>query len=515
MPNNSHTHLCPAQKQAFDLLTTGLQRGAILRLSSGVGRGKTTILQEVHKQVGGAYLNMKDFVAASAKAHPLAIEETLYRLLLDALNSHPVVVMDDLHLLDLYSGGCHFYPRSGYFNSIMMGLCTYALETGKKLIFSTGNYLAEAAQQRSYSFRIDRFKAEDYAALVATFSGKPAVQLDFDKVFSFAPKLNAHQLKAACQWLAGGNDLTTDVFIEYLRSQRLASNVDLGEVQTVDLKDLKGVDDVLRNLEINIVLPLENDELANRFRLRSKRGVLLYGPPGTGKTTMGRALAHRLRGKFFLIDDTFIAGTQGFYERINQVFEAAKDNAPSVIFIDDADAIFEDGEEQGLYRYLLTMIDGLESESAGRVCVMMTAMDVGRLPPALVRSGRVEVWLEMKLPDAEARAQILSDHLKNLPEELRQPDAPQLIAATEGFTGADLKRLVEDGKAIYVYDKAKGAELKPTTDYFMRAVEVVKENKRHYETAQAQALMQPKSPMAGFMSSFVASRMMKAGGEDE
>src|SRR5204863_6171444 len=198
--------------------------------------------------------------------------------------------------------------------------------------------------------------------------------------------------------------------------------------QTVDLKDLKGVDDVLRDLEINIVLPLENDELAGRFRLRSKRGVLLYGPPGTGKTTVGRALAHRLKGKFFLIDGTFIAGTNEFYHKINQVFESAKDNAPSVIFIDDADAIFEDGEERGLYRYLLTMIDGLESESAGRVCVMMTAMDVARLPPALVRSGRVELWLEMKLPGAQARAHIFSALLAGLPEELRAADAPRLVA---------------------------------------------------------------------------------------
>jgi transitional endoplasmic reticulum ATPase len=96
------------------------------------------------------------------------------------------------------------------------------------------------------------------------------------------------------------------------------------------------------------------------------------------------------------------------------------------------------------------MIDGLGSESAGQVWVMMTAMDVGRLPPALVRSGHIELSLEMKLPDAEARAQILFDHLKALPEELREPDTPRLIAATEGFTGADLRRLVEDGKASYV-----------------------------------------------------------------
>lgn len=83
---------------------------------------------------------------------------------------------------------------------------------------------------------------EDYEALVATFRGRPAKALDFEKVFRFAPKLNGHQLKAACQWLANYQDLSTETFIEYLRSQRLASNVDLGEVQSVDLKDLKGVD---------------------------------------------------------------------------------------------------------------------------------------------------------------------------------------------------------------------------------------------------------------------------------
>ena len=91
-----------------------------------------------------------------------------------------------------------------------------------------------------------------------------------------------------------------------------------------------------------------------------------------------------------------------------EVFEAAKANAPSVIFIDDGDAIFEMGAERGLYRYLLTMLDGLESASSGRVCVMMTAMEVGHLPPALLRSGRIELWLEMALPDPSARAEILS-----------------------------------------------------------------------------------------------------------
>src|SRR4029453_18284322 len=122
-------------------------------------------------------------------------------------------------------------------------------------------------------------------------------------------------------------------------------------------------------------------------------------------------------------------------ERIQQVFEAAKDNAPSVIFIDDTDAIFEDGEEAWLYRYLLTMLDGLESERAGRICVMMTAMNVGNLPTALTRSGRIELWLEMKLPDAEAREQILTRHVAELPEEMGKGDMAPFISERESFWG--------------------------------------------------------------------------------
>ena len=514
MPNKSQIQLCPAQQGSLEAVLKGLQIGSILRVWSGVGRGKTTVLREVHRQTGGAFLGMKDFVDASSQKHPMALEETLYNLVFQALKAHPVVILDDLHLLDLFSAGCHFYPRSGFLNSVMMGLCTYALEADRKLLFSTTSHLAEAAQQRSYSFGIDKFKVEDYAALAEVWLGEKSAKLDLEKIFRFAPKLNAHQLKAACKWLAEHPSLNTDVFMDYLRSQRLASNVDLEEVQVVDLRDLKGVDDVLRSLEINIVLPLENDALANQFKLRSKRGVMLYGPPGTGKTTVGRALAHRLKGKFFLIDGTFIAGTNNFYDRIHHVFEAAKDNAPSVIFIDDADTIFEDGEERGLYRYLLTMLDGLESESAGRICVMMTAMNVGNLPPALTRSGRVELWLEMKLPDAEARTVILTQRIGELPDELRQVDVTALRSATESFTGADLKRLMEDGKAIYAYDKAKGVDLKAPTDYFLKAVEGVRDNKQRFAEAEAHAALKPKLPMTGF-SSFVMSKFIGQGGDEE
>src|SRR5580658_8161902 len=195
MPSKSKIQLCPVQQSALESMMRGLQIGSIFRVWGGVGRGKTTVLREVHGQIGGAFLGMKDFVDASSLKHPLALEETLYNLVLDALKAHPVVILDDLHLLDLYHAGCHFYPRSGYLNSVLMGLCAYALESDRKLIFSTTSHLAEAAAQRSYSFGIDKFKVEDYVALAGNWLGKKSAKLDFAKIFRFAPKLNAHQLK--------------------------------------------------------------------------------------------------------------------------------------------------------------------------------------------------------------------------------------------------------------------------------------------------------------------------------
>ena len=115
---------------------------------------------------------------------------------------------------------------------------------------------------------------------------------------------------------------------------------------------------------------------------------------------------------------------------------------------------------------------------------MMTAMDVGNLPPALVRSGRIELWLEMRLPDESARRAILEQQIAKLPETLRSIDAARVADAAEGFTGADLKRVVEDGKALFAWDRAKQRELKPLTEYFVAAVESVRESKQKYMEAE-------------------------------
>ena len=486
------TRLIPAQEAAFALLKRCLASGDLLLLTGHSGRGRTTVLRRLHAETGGGFIGSREFIEHSGARHPLSLEEALHAAVSAALETQEFVYVDDFHLFYRAIAECN-YPRGHYIETAVLELTALAARKGRKLIVSTDGPVSGSFAARCFSASIPRFSAQDYGCLIEILAGaEAAARLDCKKIFRFAPKLTAHQIQAACDWLRPEGPVDTDGFIEYLRSQRLASNVDLSEVQEVNLDDLQGVGDVLRSLEVHIVLPLENDVLANDLALKPKRGVLLYGPPGTGKTTIGRALAHRLRGKFFLIDGTFIAGTNSFYGRIQQVFEAAKENSPAVIFIDDADAIFEDGEERGLYRYLLTMLDGLESEGTARVCVMMTAMNLNHLPPALVRSGRVELWLEMKLPDADARGRILERNTASLPADLRALDRARIVELTEGFTGADVKRLVEDAKSLYAFDRAGRHALRPATEYFAEAAGGVRENKLRYQAAEEAARAQPK-----------------------
>jgi transitional endoplasmic reticulum ATPase len=118
---------------------------------------------------------------------------------------------------------------------------------------------------------------------------------------------------------------------------------------------------------------------------------------------------------------------------------------------------------------------------------MLTAMEVHQLPPALLRSGRIELWLEMKLPDEAARAAILRQHLADWPAEQETIDVAALAEQTPGFTGADLKRLAEDGKNLFGYDLALGKTPGEALDYFLAAVENIRQNKARYEEAESVA----------------------------
>jgi SpoVK/Ycf46/Vps4 family AAA+-type ATPase len=502
MESSSHAiELSPTQSGVFQAAERALKLGNMVHIWGGLGRGKTTVLAALHQKWGGARLGIRDFVDRLSRSHPFAMEEALYQVLLEAVTRNPIVFVDDLDLVTSVVCCNYYYQRKDLLNAPLSALAAYASEKGVKLLFAHAGKAPGPFAVRAFAIGIDKLGVEDYRFLCSRFLPKESVErIDFGRIHQFAPKLNGHQLRTSCEWLREESTLDTERFIEYVRSQRMASNVDLGEVEAVEFSSLKGIDDVLTSLQANIVVPLENDGLARELDLQPTRGVLLAGPPGTGKTTIGKALAHRLRSKFFLIDGTYVSGTHDFYNQIHRVFSAAKENAPSVIFIDDSDVIFENAEESGLYRYLLTQLDGLEGKAQRSVCVILTAMDVGSLPPALIRSGRIELWLETRLPDEEARQAALLERLSSLPPQFAQVAADELVAATEGFTGADLKGLIERGKMLLAHDRAQGREPLPATTYFLSAAETIRRNQERYREAEARARTRDRTRPPWFTS---------------
>jgi predicted AAA+ superfamily ATPase len=479
------TPLSPAQQRTFDWFLAQWSHDNLFLLTGAAGSGKSTLVRHLHHHFGGLLLSIRDLVDASLGREPLALEDVFTTRLREAFAQHDVVFLDELQLFTEPLTGCGSYPRSGWLDAHFESIRALLAGSTRKLVlvhhYTMPGFFSYCGRHK----HLPAPRPEDYAFFGRTFLGELAGRLDFDKIHRFAPHLNGYQWSRTCQHAARDETLDTDRFLDVLRRFGLTSNVDLEEVQNVSLADLAGVDNVVRNLETHVVLPLENDELATRFGLKAKRGVLLLGPPGTGKTTVGRALAHRLKGKFFLIDGTLISGTERFYHAIHRIVEKAKENAPSVLFIDDSDVIFQGGEELGLYRYLLTMLDGLESARSGRVCVMLTAMELAALPPALLRSGRIELWLEMKLPDEAARAAILGRHLADWPAEYGAFDLCPLVERSAGFTGADLKRLAEDGRNLFAFDLALHRPTRPPLDCFLEAAATIRANKSASDEADA------------------------------
>ncbi|MBI4864585.1 MAG: ATP-binding protein [Candidatus Riflebacteria bacterium] len=498
--------LCPTQRASLDRLLALWPCSDVFVLWARSGLGRTTVLRTLAGEVPGSLvMDVSKWFLAMRREHPLQLEEAFVEQAIAQLKRCDALLVDDLDRITCPFGECnHYYPRRGLDRPALLTLLDVAARLKKKLVFTDVGKVNEVVDARCLYVGWDRLTVEDYRTLFDSYLGAKGAGVDLRRVFEFASKLTMHQIRGSLDVLKREEGVTTERVLTYLEQLKMASNVHVSSIRPVALEDLKGVDDVLEGLHRYIINPLQEQDLARKYAVRLKRGILLFGPPGTGKTTVGRALAHRLRSKFFRIDGTFITRTSSFYQRVSRVFEAAKDNAPSLIFIDDCDTIFEDNDEFGLYRYLLTMLDGLESEDMAGVSVMMTAMNVASLPPALIRSGRIELWLEMKKPDQGAREQILAGRVTGLPGLTGNLDLTAVAAATEGFTGADLNRLAEDAKAFLLEELTAGRPIDELTRFFLMAAEEVRRNIEIVQAAtreaEARAIPRMPDPFARFRS---------------
>jgi SpoVK/Ycf46/Vps4 family AAA+-type ATPase len=268
------------------------------------------------------------------------------------------------------------------------------------------------------------------------------------------------------------------------------------DVEAVDLATYPGLEGIKEELEKQVLFPMEQPELARDLGLSPKRGVLIHGNPGTGKTTVGRWLAHRLKGKFFLVREMMVQSD------IFKVFAAAKAAAPSVVFIDDADIIvggwrpIDGGRGSDIFRFLLGHLDGITSrgENRGDVVVMLTGQDVKWMAEMLLRSGRIELWLKTNLPNPSQKREILKKYVREDPSALKLlgknggvPDVRGAAQCSDRFCCADLRRIVGDAKILAAWDRkklkqeGKEADFKPGSIYLEEAAEAVRDMKSEVE----------------------------------
>ena len=213
--------------------------------------------------------------------------------------------------------------------------------------------------------------------------------------------------------------------------------------------DLGGLDAEIKKIREMVELPLRHPELFENVGIEAPKGVLLYGPPGTGKTLLARAVAGETSAHFQHVSGPEIMGKYHgeSEERMRGIFEEASRNAPSIIFIDEIDSIAPkrdqvSGEvEKRVVSQLLTLMDGLRAR--GKVVVIAATNRPDSMDAALRRPGRFDREMEIGIPDAGGRRDILRIHTRMMPLE-ESVDLEQVARVTHGFVGADLQALSKE-----------------------------------------------------------------------
>jgi transitional endoplasmic reticulum ATPase len=211
-------------------------------------------------------------------------------------------------------------------------------------------------------------------------------------------------------------------------------------------EDVGGLHEEIQRVREMVELPLRHPELFQRLGIDPPKGVLLHGPPGCGKTLLARAVANESEANFFSINGPEIMSK--FYgeseARLREIFQQAQQNAPSIIFIDELDAIAPKREEvtgeveRRVVAQLLALMDGLSGR--GNVIVIGATNRPGALDPALRRPGRFDREIEIGVPDKKGRYEILQIHTRGMPLA-EDVDLKKLSDITHGYTGADLSSL--------------------------------------------------------------------------
>ncbi|HIP16565.1 MAG TPA: AAA family ATPase [Methanothermococcus okinawensis] len=260
-----------------------------------------------------------------------------------------------------------------------------------------------------------------------------------------------------------------------------AMAMEIDERPQVSFDDIGGLDEQIREIREVVELPLTHPELFEKVGIEPPKGVLLYGPPGTGKTLLAKAVAHETNATFIkIVGSELVKKFIGEGAKlVKDVFKLAREKAPSIIFIDEIDAIASrrtealtggDREVQRTLMQLLAEMDGFDSRGDVKIIAATNRLDI--LDPAILRPGRFDRIIEIPAPGEEGRLDILKIHTRkmNLSKDV---DLTKIAKMTEGFVGADLKAVCTEAGMFAIRNKRDHV----TMEDFINAVEKIKKKK--------------------------------------
>lgn len=267
------------------------------------------------------------------------------------------------------------------------------------------------------------------------------------------------------------------------------------EIPTVNWDDVGGLEEIKDQLQALVEWPLIYPDLYNHFRLQAPKGIMLSGSPGTGKTLMAKALARESRLNFIPVNTPLLfSHWMGETEKaLHEVFKKARQASPSILFFDEIDALAptrQGGEKSVTSRLVsqfLMELDGLEELK--EVVVLAATNRIDMIDPALLRTGRFDLVLELPLPDLNARLQILKVHLKDRPLS-RDIDLNIIAGGTHGLVGSELQAIADRAaftsmmEVVRTGQLEKGGDWRIEQSHLLRAMESVLQDKTEQQSSR-------------------------------
>jgi transitional endoplasmic reticulum ATPase len=220
-------------------------------------------------------------------------------------------------------------------------------------------------------------------------------------------------------------------------------------IPELNYEDIGGLGEEITKIREMVEIPMKHPEIFEKLGIEPPKGVLLYGPPGTGKTLLAKAVASESDANFILLNGPEVMSK--YYgeseKKIRDIFEEAEKTSPTIIFIDELDAVAPKREEtmgeveRRVVSQILTMMDGMKSR--GKVIVIGATNRINSIDPALRRPGRFDREIAINAPDKEGRLAVLKIHTRGMPLT-KDVNLDELASVTHGFVGADLESLSKE-----------------------------------------------------------------------